>query len=267
MLSNFFMTAKERMFNQVVSGLHSYASENGFSKVVLGLSGGIDSSVVASIAAKALGKENVLAVSMPSKFTSKESVEDAQVVAKNLGIEFKEWPIEQAVELHRNSYEKVFGEKLSGIADENSQSRIRMLVLMAISNSQCRLLLATGNKTELYLGYCTLYGDLAGGLAPIADLNKLQVYELADHINKVMGNPISSRVIGRVPSAELAVGQVDPFDYNKVAPLVDLIVDENKQDTELLKLGFEKKLIERIRALIKKSEFKRAMAPPLIKAK
>ena len=259
------MDSAEQMFETLVLGLKDYVAEAGFSKAVLGLSGGIDSSVVACIAAKAIGAENVLGMALPSKFSSKESVEGARAVAKNLGIEFKEWPIEAAVELNRQAYSKVFGEGLKGVADENPQARVRCNVLMTISNAQNRLVLATGNKTELALGYCTLYGDLCGGIAVIGNVNKTDVYRLADHINENMGGPIPKSVVEKIPSAELSPGQVDPFDYEKVSPLVDLIFEEGKGKKELIELGYSEGLVLDLMKRIKAAEFKRKQAPPSIK--
>jgi NAD+ synthase (glutamine-hydrolysing) len=262
-----FMDLIEEMFEALVLGLKDYAAEAGFSKAVLGLSGGIDSSVVAGIAAKALGAKNVLGMALPSKFSSKESTEDAQALAANLGIDFKKWPIEEAVELNRQAYLKVFEKSLRGTADENPQARIRCNALMTISNAQNRLVLATGNRTEFALGYCTLYGDLCGGISVIADVNKTDVYRLADYINKTMENPIPKSVIEKTPSAELSPGQVDPFDYEKVSPLVDLLFVEGKSKEELIELGYSKDLILDLMKRIKAAEFKRAQAPPAIKLK
>ncbi|MDP6670225.1 MAG: NAD+ synthase [archaeon] len=252
-------------FDSLVFALKGYAKKCNFQKAVLGLSGGIDSSVVVCIAAKALGSENVLGVTMPSRFSSKGSVEDSKEIAKNLGIEFKEWPIETVVKENSKNYLKVFGEQLKGTAAENPQARLRGNTLMTISNSQNRLLLSTGNKTEIALGYCTLYGDMAGGIEVIGDLSKIRVYSLAEHINKVMGNPIPKSVIDKPPSAELAPGQEDPFDYEKVSPLVDLIVEANKTREELIKTGFSRDLVEKMKKLVDSTQYKRKQAPPIIR--
>jgi NAD+ synthase (glutamine-hydrolysing) len=255
----------EETLEALVFGVRGYAEKCGFSKAVLGLSGGIDSSVVACIAALALGKENVLAVSMPSRFSSRESIEDAKTVAKNLGIGFKEWPIEKMVGLNSESYAKIFGQKLEGTAAENPQARLRGNTLMTISNAQKRLLLGTGNKTEIALGYCTLYGDMAGGIEVIGDISKTTVYGLAEHINKKMESPIPKRVLQKAPSAELAPNQRDPFDYEKVSPLVDMIVQENKTKQELVETGFPKELVDRIKKLVESAQYKRKQAPPIIR--
>ncbi len=252
------------IFEAIVFGLKGYAAKCGFKKAVLGLSGGIDSAVVACIAAKALGPENVLGVTMPSKFSSSGSVDDSRKLAENLGVEFKEWPIEEIVKINRENYEKTFGANLEGTASENPQARLRGNTLMTISNAQGRLLLSTGNKTELALGYCTLYGDMAGGVGVIGDLNKMQVYKIANYINKAMGKAVPASTIEKVPSAELAPGQEDPFDYEKVSPLVDMII-EAKSKEEILKAGFEEELVVKLKRLVDLSQYKRKQAPPVIR--
>ncbi len=229
------------------------------------MSGGIDSAVVACIAAEAFGRKNVLAVTMPSRFSSAGSAGDSRIVAKNLGIDFIEWPIEEIVALNKKNYEKVFGKKLEGTAAENPQARLRGNTLMTISNAQNRLLLGTGNKTEIALGYCTLYGDMAGGLEVIGDLGKTNIYKLAGYINKEMGNPIPMAVIEKIPSAELAPGQFDPFDYEKVSPLVELIVGTNKTKKEIMEAGFPEKLVGSIKKLVDSAQYKRKQAPPVIR--
>ncbi|MCX6799327.1 MAG: NAD(+) synthase [Candidatus Diapherotrites archaeon] len=254
------------LFAALVSGLRGYAKKHGFSKAVLGLSGGVDSSVVACIGAKSLGAKNVLGVALPSKFNSAESLGDARALAQNLGIDFKEWSIEEIVELNRRQYARIFGEHLSGVADENPQARLRANALMTISNAQGRLLLGTGNRTELALGYCTLHGDMAAGVSVIGNVNKADVYQLAEYINKTMGNPIPKSVIAKKPSAELASGQFDPFDYAVVSPLADLVL-EGKTDVQLAKAGFSKELVSRIKSLVVAAEYKRKQAAPSLPVK
>lgn len=257
--------AIKETFAALVFGLREYAKKCGFSKAALGLSGGIDSAVVACIAARAFKPKNVLGVTMPSRFSSSGSVEDSRIVAKNLGIDFIEWPVEEIVALNKKNYEKVFGKKLEGTAAENPQARLRGNTLMTISNAQNRLLLSTGNKTEIALGYCTLYGDMAGGLEAIGDLSKTNIYTLAGCINKEMGNPIPMAVIEKIPSAELAPGQFDPFDYEKVGPLVELIVEAGKTKKEIMEAGFPEKLVVGIKKLVDSAQYKRKQAPPVIR--
>ena len=167
----------------LIIGLRDYVQKCGFSKVLLGISGGIDSALVAYLAVRALGCKNVLGIALPSKYSSKESIKDARALAKNLGIELKVVPIKKGIQAIRQSLQSTLGEKL-GTSEENAQARLRGLYLMAISNSQGRLLLATGNKSEVAVGYCTLYGDMNGALNPIGDLYKTEVYKLCDWINR-----------------------------------------------------------------------------------
>jgi len=255
----------EETFQALVFGLWGYAQKCGFSKAVLGVSGGIDSAVVACIAAKAFGPKNVLGVTMPSRHSSGGSIDDSRALAKNLGIDFKEWPIEEIAALNSRMYSKAIGEELRGVAAENPQARLRGNALMTISNAQGRMLLATGNKTEIAVGYCTLYGDMAGGIEVIGDLSKANVYRIARYINKTMGNPIPKPSIEKIPSAELAPNQFDPFDYEMVSPLTDLIVEQAKTKAELLKAGFPEKEVLRIKKLVETTQFKRKQAPPVIR--
>jgi len=257
---------EEELFGALVFGLKGYAKKCGFSKAVLGLSGGIDSSVVACIAAKAFGAGNVLGITMPSRHSSKASVEDSKKLAKNLGIEFREIGIGELVKANEKKYVKAFGKKLVGVAAENPQARLRGNVLMTVSNAQGRLLVGTGNRTEIALGYCTLYGDMAGGIEAIGDVGKTGVYALAEYINNAMENPIPESVIEKSPSAELSPRQTDPFDYAIVSPLVDLIVEENRSAGELVRRGYKKCLVERIMKLVNGSQYKRKQVPPIIRA-
>ena len=215
---------EEELFAALVFALRQYCHANAFRQVVLGVSGGVDSSLCAVLAAEALGPENVLAVSLPTRHNAPEGQADAAAVCANLGVEHALVPIE-----------KLYGQTLDtfgqwrtpqrGVTRENFQARLRAVLLMGMSNDTGRLLLAAGNKTELGQGYCTLYGDTAGGLAPIGDLNKMQVYRLSECANRRAGAEVIPRsVLRRVPSAELSEGQRDPFDYPVVAPLVDEVM-------------------------------------------
>ncbi len=256
----------EELFKALILGLRDYCRKTHFEKAVLALSGGIDSSLVACLAVEALGKENVIALFMPSQYTSEESRKGAQVLAENLGMSLITLPIDEIF----NSYKKVLGEPFKGlgedITEENIQARIRGNLIMAFSNKCGHLPLATGNKTELALGYCTLYGDMSGGLSVIGDVNKMQVYELVRYYNKVKRKEIIPEfVLKRVPSAELKEGQVDPFDYAVVSPLVDLIVEERKSKEDLYQLGYAPMLVNDIYRRIYKNEYKRRQAAPAIK--
>ncbi len=253
------------LFDALKLGLRDFVHKQGFSRVVLGLSGGIDSSLVAVISAHALGAENVLGVAMPSSISSSHSLEDAEALARNLGIEFAVFEIEESIRVAEQRYKKVFGEYKHRETRENLQARERGKILMEIANDQGRLVLATGNKTEYALGYATLYGDMAGALAPIGDLSKLEVYALARWVNENLGKPIPERVLTKIPSAELSPGQVDPFDYEVVSPLVDLMVEEGLSSDELIKRGYDADEVHRLERLLFKSEYKRWQAAPALK--
>lgn len=270
---------EKEMYDALILGLRDYMRKTGFKKAVIGLSGGIDSSLVACIAVDALGKENVIGVSMPSKFSSDHSKEDAEILAENLGITFVRFPIQSIID----EYQKVLTKPLEQIrekfgitkeqddpvADENIQPRIRGNCLMDISNRLKKLkilVLNTGNKTELALGYCTLYGDLTGGLSVIGDVSKLDVYKLARYVNtKHRKEIIPERVFKKRPSAELRPDQYDPFDFDIVSPLVDEIVEKRYSKEELIAKGYPKHIVEDILKRIRRAEYKRWQAPPCLK--
>ncbi|MEM2598651.1 MAG: NAD+ synthase [Thermoproteota archaeon] len=270
---------EQEMFNAIVLGIRDYFRKTGFKKAVVGMSGGIDSSLTTCIAVEALGRENVIGVYMPSKYSSHHSKEDAQKVAENLGICFVEIPIQEIVE----AYKKVLEEPLEKIrrrfgltkemddpvADENIQPRIRGNILMDISNrlKDLKILVVnTGNKTELALGYCTLYGDMAGGIGALGDVSKLEVYNLARYVNEKAGREIiPRRVFEKKPSPELKEGQYDPFDFSIVSPLVDEIVEERRGKRELIKAGYPENVVEDVYRRIRNAEYKRWQAPPCVK--
>jgi len=236
------------IYDQLVMSVRDYFNKLGFKKAILGLSGGIDSALVACIAVEALGKSNVLTVNMPSKFNSNITKDAARILAKNLDVKYIVWPIEDAVNNNRQSFKKLFGNDLRGIADENIQARIRGNILMTISNAENFLVLSTGNKTEVALGYCTLYGDMVGGLCVPGDLNKLEVYKLAEYINKKARRTIIPESTIKIKaSAELSnsqnvdEGKGDPFDYFVVAPLVDELINNGELWIEEIVELFENK--------------------------
>jgi len=260
------MDETEELFLALVCGIKDYARKCGFKSAALGLSGGIDSAVVCALAAEALGAENITAISMPSPFTSAESKRDARVLAKNLGVELKEIPITRVYKTYLKTLAPAF--KVSGLAAENLQARIRGAALMAFSNAGGALLLSTGNKSEIATGYCTLYGDMCGGLSPLADVAKTKVYALARRINETRANPIPQRIISRPPSAELRHGQKDQDDlppYEILDPIMAAYVEEGKTSAEIAALGFQKPLVERLLARIDAAEFKRRQSPPGLK--
>jgi len=246
-------------------GLKDYVKKTGFKKVVLGLSGGIDSAVVAALAVEALGPENVLGVMMPSIYSSDHSIEDAVGLAKNLGIEKRMIEIEEPF--------KAFLTLLNGenivikdLAEENLQARIRGNIIMHISNREGYLALATGNKSELAVGYCTLYGDMSGGLAVIADLPKMMVYELANHLNETHSKEIiPQRTISKPPSAELRPDQKDEDSlppYHILDPILNLYIEENLSADDIISRGFHKNTVYRVVRMVDRAEFKRRQAAP-----
>jgi len=260
------LSREEEMFRALEFGLEDYCRKSGFSTAVIGLSGGIDSSLVAAIAREALGPENVYGISMPSKYSSGHSRNDARQLADNLGIHFTSIPIEETHE----TYLDMLAEPLQGTepdtTEENIQARIRGNILMAYSNKFGHLVLSTGNKTELALGYCTLYGDMVGGLAVISDVNKMDVYGLSEWYNFTRGEDvIPENILTKQPSAELKDDQVDPFDYNIVSPLVDEVVENHRSVQSLEDMGYDRKLAKDVIRRIRLAEYKRRQAAPGLK--
>ena len=253
---------EEKMYRALCLGVSDYFKKSGHKEAVIGLSGGIDSALVAAIATDALGENNIHGISLPSKYSSDHSLSDAQELAENLGIDYRMIPIQEAVE----GLEKVLYPHFLGldpnVAEENIQARARGNLLMALSNKFGWMVLSTGNKTELALGYCTLYGDMSGGLAVISDLSKSDVYALSKWVNKVMPGRIPIGSITKPPSAELAPNQVDPFDYDLVSPLVDSIVEERKSQADLIKNGADPDLVNSLYQKIRINEYKRRQAAP-----
>jgi len=257
---------EEEMFNALVLGVRDYFRKTGFSRAFIGLSGGIDSSLVAVIAATALGNENVTGVSMPSRFSSDHSKLDAEVLARNLGITYASIPIETVFETFEAELRPHFKGKERDVAEENLQSRIRGNILMTLSNKFGDLVLATGNKTELALGYATLYGDMSGGLEVIGDVSKTEVYALATYYNQHTGREvIPKNCFTKIPSAELRPDQFDPFDYPTVSPLVDDVIENRLSREELLDKGYPTQIVDDTLRRIRGAEYKRRQAPPAIK--
>lgn len=255
-------------WNALVIGTRDYAYKCGFKKVLLGLSGGIDSALTLAIAAEALGRNNVLAVLMPSRYSSKESIDDSLQLTNNLGIKTLTLPISGIMEVYDNILKDAFSGYQQDITEENIQSRIRGNLLMALSNKYGALLLTTGNKSELAVGYCTIYGDMSGGLAVIADVPKTMVYRLAEWANKVKGNIILQEIIDKAPSAELRPEQTDQDSlppYDMLDEILYRHIDLHKSVEEIIADGFEKETVEKVLGLVKKAEFKRKQAAPGIK--
>lgn len=252
---------EEQFFKALSLGIRDYFKKTGHNEAVLGLSGGIDSAVVACIASEALSSSKVHTISLPSKYSSKHSLDDAIKLSKNLNVDHRVIKINDVVNVIGSSLKPHFiGTKID-VTEENIQARVRGNILMALSNKFNWLLLSTGNKTELALGYCTLYGDMSGGLSVISDLSKMQVYKLAKWINQNYPDLIPENIINKPPSAELAYNQVDPFDYNIVSPMVDELIEKHKSPKELIEDGFDKDLVTFIYNRIKSMEFKRRQSP------
>ena len=256
------MCREEQIFHALCLGVKDYFLKTGHEKTVIGLSGGIDSALVASIAVSALGKNNVCGISLPSKFSSAHSLNDAKQLATNLGIEYQVIKINSIIESFETTLKPSFKNENSNIAEENIQSRVRGNLLMALANKFGWLVLSTGNKTELALGYCTLYGDMIGALSVIADLSKNDVYAVSKWINKHNQNCIPINSLLKPPSAELSPNQVDPFDYSIISPLVDDMIEKQKSLSVLISEGFEESLVHDIYKKIKINEYKRRQAPP-----
>ena len=259
----------EEVYEALKLGVKDYVTKNGFGKVVIGLSGGIDSSLVAVIAVDALGKENVTGVFMPSEFSSKESLEDAEILAKNLGIRFIDLSISPMFSEYLKVLSKPFENKARDVTEENLQARIRGNLLMALSNKFGCMVLTTGNKSEISTGYATLYGDMAGGFAVIKDVPKTLVYELSKFINrKSKIEKIPERVITKEPTAELRPNQKDTDSlppYETLDPILKAYVEEDKSFNEIVKQGFDKEIVKKVIRLVDTSEYKRRQAPPGIK--
>lgn len=255
------------LWSALVLGVRDYARKCGFSKIVLGLSGGIDSSLIAAIASEAVGKENVLGILMPSPYSSDHSIQDALDLAQNLGIQTQTLPIGTVMECFDRTLDPLFAGTPFGLAEENLQSRIRGTLLMAVSNKFGHLLVSTGNKSEIAVGYCTLYGDMNGGLAAIADVPKTKVYKLCEWINRLQ-EIIPTNVLVKPPSAELKPGQKDQDslpDYEVLDDILDRYIHQHQSPAEIVAAGHESAIVDQVVKLVRISEFKRKQAPPGLK--
>ena len=258
------LSDEEEIWNAIVVGLRDYVIKNGFSQVLIGLSGGIDSALVAALACDAIGPELVHGVAMPSKYSSSHSIEDAEELARNTGLRLRTVRIESMVDAYMHEM------KLTGLAEENLQARVRGTTLMAISNQENMLVLATGNKSELACGYSTLYGDAVGGYAPIKDIYKIDVWALSRWRNeaaRIAGEkpPIPVRSIEKEPSAELRPDQKDSDslpEYEILDEVLRSYVDEDHGHNELIAMGFDPALVKRVIAMVDKAEYKRRQYPP-----
>lgn len=259
----------EEVYEALILGLKDYIVKNGFKKAVLGLSGGIDSSLVAVLAADSIGPENVVGVSMPSVYTSSASQEDARLLAENLGLSFFTVPIQDIVERYLVSLQSAFGAKGPDVTEENLQARVRGNIIMALSNKFGYLALNTGNKSEVSCGYCTLYGDMAGGFGVIKDVPKTLVYRLAAYRNRREGRDvIPRRVFEKAPTAELRPNQKDSDTlppYELLDKILRHYVEEDKSAQDIVRRGVERPTVERVIRMVDGNEYKRRQAPPGIK--
>jgi NAD+ synthase (glutamine-hydrolysing) len=252
------------MYEALVLGTRDYVQKNGFTDVVIGMSGGIDSSLVAAIAVDALGPEHVHGVSMPSRYSSEGSKDDARQLAEALGIDYRTIPIEPAHEAFLGMLKSSFAELPEDLAEENIQARARGVVLMALSNKFGWLVLATGNKSEMATGFSTIYGDMVGGFAVIKDVNKTRVYELCRERNR-RSHVIPEAVLTKPPSAELRPGQRDDQSlpaYDELDPILEAYIEDDLTAGELVQAGYDPVLVRRVVTLVDRAEYKRRQAPP-----
>ncbi len=263
------LTLNEEVYAALLLGTKDYVRKNGFKHVVIGLSGGIDSALVATVASEALGPENITVLFMPSRYTARESYVDAKKLAINLGVEFIEASIEQTFSDYLEMLSPMLKGRKPDVTEENLQARIRGNIIMAMSNKFNWLVLTTGNKSEMSVGYATLYGDMAGGFAVIKDVPKMLVYELSAWINRrARRRLIPERIITRPPSAELRPEQTDQDTlppYEVLDAILKAYVEENGSVEEIVALGYERKVVKRIIRMVDLSEYKRRQAPPGIK--
>jgi NAD+ synthase (glutamine-hydrolysing) len=258
---------EQSVYEALVSGTRDYVEKHRFPGVVLGLSGGIDSALILTIASDALGPDRVRALMMPFRYTSNMSQEDAALQAATMGVQYDVVPIEPMYQATTQSLQKIFAGREEDVTEENIQARCRGVLLMAVSNKTGRMLLTTGNKSEMAVGYATLYGDMAGGFAPIKDCSKTLVYRLARYRNTV-SKVIPDRVITRPPSAELRPNQKDSDslpDYDVLDPILEAFIEEDLSVNEIAALGFDRSVVIRVLELVKRNEYKRRQAPPGIR--
>jgi NAD+ synthase (glutamine-hydrolysing) len=255
------------IWNALVLGVRDYACKTHFTKVLLGLSGGIDSALTAAIAVDAMGRENVLGVMMPSVYSSQGSLDDSLELARNLGIQILSLPISPIMETYESALSGAFQGYKPDVTEENIQSRIRGNLLMALSNKYGALLLTTGNKSELAVGYCTLYGDMNGGLAVIADLPKMMVYRVARYRNRRKPD-IPESTLTKAPSAELRPDQTDQDSlppYEVLDQILELHIEGSESAEEIIAQGFDEKTVRRVLRMVRNAEFKRKQAAPVLK--
>jgi NAD+ synthetase len=258
---------EEQLLAALSLGLRDYCRKCNFRSAVVGLSGGVDSAVTAVIAVDALGAENVTGVSMPSPYSSRGSIDDARALARNLGIKFVEIPIAEAFKVFKAQFKDIFKGLRENETEENMQPRLRAMTLMALSNKFGQLVLSTGNKSELSVGYCTIYGDMAGGLGVISDVPKTTIYEFARWINR-RGEIIPTSTIEKAPSAELKPNQKDQDTlppYEILDQILQLYVEENLSARDIIARGFDEKTVRWVQRRVDLNEYKREQAAPGLK--
>ncbi len=256
-----------RCYGALVAGVHDYVGKNNFHGAVLGLSGGIDSALTLCIAVEALGAGNIEALLMPSPYTAPMSIEDAELLAARLGVAHRRISIAEPMQAFANALAPAFAGRAADVTEENIQARCRGVLLMAVSNKTGRLVLATGNKSELSVGYATLYGDMAGGFAPLKDVFKTRVYQLAEFVNR-NGEVIPARTIQRPPTAELRPGQKDVDSlppYPVLDPILDLYIEQQQSPGQITRRGFDPVTVRRVVEMVDRSEYKRRQAAPGVK--
>lgn len=255
------------IYQAILLGVKDYVIKNNFNGVVIGLSGGIDSALTLALAVDALGVDRVHTIMMPFKHTSDMSIEDSNEMACALGVKFDEIPIGNLFDSFMKSLDPIFSGLEQDVTEENIQSRIRGVLLMSISNKTGKMLLTTGNKSEISVGYATLYGDMAGGFAPLKDVSKTLVYELAIYRNR-LGNVIPERIITRPPSAELAPNQIDEDSlppYDILDPILEKYVEQDLTIDQIVEDGFDNETVNRVASMVLRNEYKRRQSPPGVK--
>lgn len=255
---------EEAVYKALVLGVRDYVYKNGFVGVVIGLSGGVDSALTLAIAVDALGAEHVHTVMMPTRYTADMSLDDARAEAETLGVQYDVIPIESVFEQFLELLQDVFAGKEPDATEENIQARCRGLILMAISNKSGRMLLSTGNKSEMSVGYTTLYGDMSGGFAPLKDVSKTRVYQLCRYRNS-LGEVIPERVITRPPSAELRSDQCDQDslpDYEELDRILEMSVEQDMPINDVVATGLDRAVVEQVIAMVQRNEYKRRQAAP-----
>lgn len=258
------------IYNKLIEEIKKYFKENNITRAVIGLSGGIDSSIVALLTTHVIGKENIDCIFMPTEFTAESSKEDAYELCKNMQVPLTEFDITNIFDTYIETLAKKFIIKEIEIPEENLQARIRANLLMYVANRKNAIVIATGNRSEILTGYCTLYGDTVGAIAPIGSLYKTEVYELAEWINKNKGNPIPKSIIEKAPSAELNKDQKDEEEllpYKILDPILKLYVDEGKSKKEIIEAGFKEEHIKKTINLVESTHFKRIKLPVVIETK